>query len=82
MQNVNDGCTPLHYECRYGAIPNVVRMLIGEYAEAVKIQNNDGDLPLHLACKNMASYIVLNLLINHFPESITEKKMMVIILKN
>jgi hypothetical protein len=48
----------------------MVRSLVKDFTEAVKVSNGDGSLPLHFACANTAPLEVVEYLVEQWPEAV------------
>ena len=62
---------PLHFACAYGAIEEVVEMLIAEDSNTILAQNNDNRTPLHFLmgnCDRHRSHSILDILLKTRPE--------------
>jgi ankyrin repeat protein len=75
----NDGRTPLHSACEFGASVQVVRLLINKFREALSMKNDMGATPLKTACLRDISdasekdvyFEVVKLILESYPEALT-----------
>lgn len=59
----------LHCACRKNAVPEVVDMLLRQYADAALTPDSLGRLPLHYALSNGANPPIIDCLLKHRPNS-------------
>ncbi len=63
--------TPLHIIVQKSPPLDVVKTVVTNVSETLKIQDEHGCLPIHVACYSKASREVLQLLIQHYPDSLS-----------
>lgn len=63
--------TPLHIIVQKSPPLDVVKTIVTNVSETLKIQDVHGCLPIHVACYSKASREVLQLLIQHYPDSLS-----------
>ena len=61
---------PLHRALMNGAPPDVIRVLVDAYPQAVQTDNYNNDFPLHIACINEHPPEVISLLMTAHPEAL------------
>eukprot|EP00985_Skeletonema_marinoi_P017705 scaffold9773_cov151-Skeletonema_marinoi.AAC.4 len=71
-----DGYLPLHHACKQGKCSfEVIKALVKEHSESLKVGTLDGKLPLHLACHDRNQpFEVIEYLIDAYPEGLRMKE--------
>ncbi|KAK1733448.1 hypothetical protein QTG54_015863 [Skeletonema marinoi] len=71
-----DGYLPLHHACKQGKCSfEVIKALVKEHPESLKVGTLDGKLPLHLACIDRNQpFEVIEYLIDAYPEGLRMKE--------
>eukprot|EP00984_Skeletonema_dohrnii_P027898 scaffold17605_cov124-Skeletonema_dohrnii-CCMP3373.AAC.2 len=71
-----DGYLPLHHACKQGKCSfEVIKALVKEHPESLKVGTLDGKLPLHLACHDRNQpFEVIEYLIDAYPEGLRMKE--------
>eukprot|EP00957_Ditylum_brightwellii_P056146 4256700-Ditylum_brightwellii.AAC.1 len=69
----NNGNTPLHWACCFGAPVEVVSALLTEWPEAAQEQGLHCQIPLHTACSNKAPVDVVSALLRVWPDAARQK---------
>ena len=69
-------CTPLHLACGNGAATGVIKYLVEQWPNVVRLCDSSGRLPLHKACYVRQSLQLedIQCLVEEWPESLQEKE--------
>mmetsp|Transcript_23643 Transcript_23643/g.34380 ORF Transcript_23643/g.34380 Transcript_23643/m.34380 type:complete len:415 (-) Transcript_23643:2640-3884(-) len=69
----DEGQTPLHLACRYGAPHDVLSALLSSWPDAAREKDASGQTPLHSACEYKLPLSVLALFLSRCPDVAKEK---------